>query len=191
MPRNSSRRWKDPKFLVRVILGVLLVANVAAAALVLFPPGGSAEDLERQLATLQAQIGQRKVTLDRTREHAAAVEKGRAQGDKFLNDYFLVRRTAYSTMESDLAAAAAGAKIKPRERAYATEPIEGSVTLSMMSVTAGFEGSYRDILNFVHEIDRSPRLLMIESLNAAPQQGTNLLAVTMKIDAFVREDAGQ
>src|SRR5690242_11050865 len=101
MPKNSSAqgpgarsRWKDPRFTFRVILGVLLGANLIAAGVVLYPPGGSAESLERQLATLQTQVMQNRATLERTREHVAAVEKGRAQGDKFLSDYFLPRRTA-------------------------------------------------------------------------------------------------
>jgi type IV pilus assembly protein PilO len=58
----------------------------------------------------------------------------------------------------------------------------------MMTITANYEGTYRDLMNFVHQLDRSPRMLIIESLNAAPQAGGNLLAVSMKIDTFVREE---
>ena len=38
----------------RIILGVLLAANLIAAGLVLYPPGGSADSLERQVADLQS-----------------------------------------------------------------------------------------------------------------------------------------
>ena len=41
---------------------------------------------------------------------------------------------------------------------------------------------------FVHEIDRSPGLLVIESLNGSLQAGGNTLSVAMKIQAFVREE---
>ena len=40
----------------------------------------------------------------------------------------------------------------------------------MMSITANYEGTYANLMRFVHELDRSPRLLIIEALNAAPQQ---------------------
>jgi hypothetical protein len=188
MPRNFS----DPKFMVRAILGALLGANLVGAGMVLFPPGGSADDLERQLASLQSQVMQNKALLERTRQHAAAVEKGRAEGDKFLNQYFLDRRTASATLETALVDAAAAAKIKPREHAWATQPIEGSDTLSMWSVTYSFEGTPHDVMSFVHEIDRSSQFLIIESLNATPQQGANAsnVTVTVKIDAFVREEPG-
>ena len=174
--------------MIRIVLGVLLALNVIGAGLVLFPPGGSAEDLERQLAVLQSQMGQKKALVEQTRKHASAVEKGRADGDQFLGQYFLARRGAYTALLTDLDAAARASGIKPRETAYATDPIEGSDTLSMMVITANFEGTYPDLMNFVHAIDASPRLLIIDSLTAAPEQGSNLLAVSLKIDAFVRDE---
>jgi len=110
------------------------------------------------------------------------------QGDEFLSDYFLARRTAYSTLLSELVDAAEKSKIKPKEHAYSTEPVEGSDSLSMMTITANYEGSYENLMHFVHQIDQSPRLLIIEGLNAAPQQGSGVLNVSMKIETFVRED---
>lgn len=175
---------------IRIILGFLLALNVIAAGLVLFPPGGSADDLERQMAALQSQVAQKRALLERTRRNVAAVETARGEGDKFLNDYFLGRRIADSTLLSELTAAAAKAQIKERDRAQTTELIEGSDSLSMMTITANYEGTYRNLLNFIGELDRSGPLLIIESLTAAPQQGSNTLAVSMKIDAFVREEAG-
>jgi hypothetical protein len=66
--------------------------------------------------------------------------------------------------------------------------VEGSDTLSMLTITANYEGAYADLLHFVHEVDRSPRLLIIESLNAAPLQGGGQLSVSIKLESFVRED---
>ena len=187
MPRNFDAaagvtvRW-------RIALGVLLLATIGAAWIVMYPPGGSAADLQRQLAALQTQTAAKRMLLASTRQHVAAVEQGRTEGDKFLSEYFLARRTAYSTLLSELVDAADRAKIKPKEHAYATEPIEGSDSLSMMSISANYEGTYANLMRFVHELDRSPRLLIIEALNAAPQQSGGTLNISMKIDTFVRDD---
>jgi len=167
---------------------VLLLATIGAAWIVVYPPGGSAGDLQQQLAALQSQTTARRTLLASTRQHVAAVEQGRTEGDKFLNEYFLARRTAYSTLLSELVDAADRAKIKPKEHAYATEPIEGSDSLSMMSISANYEGTYANLMRFVHELDRSPRLLIIEALNAAPEQSGGTLNISMKIDTFVRDD---
>jgi hypothetical protein len=182
MPKNSKRQ-----FGVRVALGVLLAANLIAAGILLFPPGGSAEDLERELASLQGQATTKRAMLDRTREHLAAVELGRSEGDQFLSNYFLPVRARAEMLLSQLGNAAKDSKIKAREASISMEPIDGSDTLSMMSITASYEGTYGDLLHFVHEIDRSTSLTIIESLNAAPLAGTNLLSISMKLDTFVRE----
>jgi len=174
--------------LMRVALGVLLALNLIGAGLVLFPPGGSAEELERELATLQSQLAQKRALVTQTRQHASAVEKGRSDGDQFLGQYFLPRRSAYTALLTELDAAASASGIKPRETSYSTDLIEGSDTLSVMAITANFEGTYHDIMAFVHSIDASPRLLIIDSLTAAPLQGSNSLAVSLKMDAFVREE---
>lgn len=175
----------------QIALLVFAVADIAAGWILLYPPGGSATELEQQLAALQAQTAAKRTLLTSTRQHVAAVEQGRNEGEQFLNQYFLARRTAYSTLLSELVAAADEAKIKPKEHAYSTEPIEGSDNLSMMSISANYEGTYANLMQFVHEIDRSPRLLIIEGLNAAPQATGGTLNISMKIDTFVREDGSQ
>jgi len=187
MPRNFKAAAGIP-VQWRIALGVLLLATIGAAWIVMYPPGGSADDIQQQLSALESQTAARRALLASTRQHVAAVEQGRTEGEKFLNEYFLARRTAYSTLLSELVEAAARAKIKPKEHAYATEPIEGSDSLSMMSISANYEGTYANLMRFVHEIDRSPRLLIIEALNAAPEQSGGTLNVSMKIDTFVRDD---
>jgi hypothetical protein len=185
---NRGRRAWDTAGMLRIVVGVLLLASVIATGLVLWPPGGSAEDLDRQLTSLTAQVAARTRQLEQSKLHAASIDRGRSEGDQFLTDYFLASRTASSTVVSELDNAASVAKISPREHAYNLEPIEGSDTLMRMSVTASYEGTYANLLRFVHELDRSPRLIIIESLTAAPMQGSEQLTVSLKLDTFVRDD---
>ncbi len=196
MPRNSKSQGaaarshtRDLTRKIRIILGGLLALNLIAVGLVLFPPGGSADDLERELATLQSQIMQKRGLLERSRLNVAAIEKARGAGDRFLTDYFLSRRTADSAFLSVLTEAANRAQIKERDSAQTTEYIEGSDSLSMMTISANFEGTYQNLVNFIAELDHSKQLLIIESMSAAPQQGSNILTVSMKIDAFIRDDS--
>ena len=196
MPRNSKTQApgakgqrRDVARVFRIVLGVLLGLNLLAAGLVLFPPGGSADDLERELAALQSQVMQKRALVERTRVNVAAIEKAREEGNRFLEQYFLGRRGADSALLSELTEAASKAQIKERDRAQTTEPIEGSDSLSMMTITANYEGAYRNLLNFINELDRSDRLLILESMSAAPQQGSNTLTVSLKINAFIRDDS--
>jgi len=174
---------------LRVLVGVLLAANLIAAGILLFPPGGSAEDLEKELAGLQGQAASKRVLLEKTRQNVAAVELGRNEGDQFLSRYFLGRRAAAENLLTALGNAEAGSKIKEKGWSSSFEPIDGSDTLSMLSITATYEGEYGDLLHFVHEIDKSPALMIIESLSAVPQTGSKILSISLKMDTFVREDA--
>lgn len=183
------RSFKDPKFVLRVVVGVLLGANLIAAGILLFPPGGSAEDLQKELVSLQEQAATKRVLLQKTKQHVAAVELGRSEGDQFLSQYFLGRRAAPGQIFDELGKAAAGSKIKGKETSWSFEPIDGSDTLGMLSIVASYEGEYGDLLHFVHEIDRSPSLLIIESLSAAPQTGSKILSISLKLDTFVSDDA--
>jgi hypothetical protein len=189
MPRSFKIR--EPKTIVRGVLGALLLANLVAAGLVLFPPGGSAEQLERERVTLESQLRTALARLETTRTHAAAVQKGREQGDDFLNKYFLKDRSAFSTVLTELEAAAQQTKLKSRESAFTKEPVEGSDSLSMMSITAAYEGTYQDLMHFVYALDRSPALVIIESLSTAPISNTDSLAISMKLNTFVRDTGSE
>ena len=185
---KSTVKAKGGAQLARVVMGVLILLNLIAGWLVYSPPGGSAEALEQDLARLQAQVKQAKARMEETKQHAAAVEKGRGDADAFLARYFMPRRIAPTALLTELNDIARRAGIQERGNAFSIDLIEGSETLGMVTITANFEGTYRNLLNFVREIDRSPSLLIIESLNAAPQQGSNSLMVAMKMEAFLRED---
>jgi hypothetical protein len=86
---------------------------------------------------------------------------------------------------------ASQSKVTAKESANAIEPVDGSDTLDMMQITANYEATYSDLVRFVNLVDKSGRLLVMESLNATPQQGNNKLNVMIKLDTFVVEDGSQ
>jgi len=178
----------NPRALIRLGLGVLAVANLAALYFVIRPIGGSAQDLAQQALDMHSAIRQQQGVLDRTRLLVSKIESGRGQGDKFMSSYFLPRRTAYSTIVSELNDLAGQSKVTSRDSAWALDAVDGSETLDMLQITANFEGLYPDLIHFINLLDKSDRLLIIESLNATPQQTGGRLNVMMKLDTFVQED---
>ena len=194
MPRNFSLKAagpSNPRSVIRVVLGVLAAANLVAGYFVLRPPGGSSQELRQQAAEMTRQIGQQQSTLDRTRLLSSKIEIGRGEGDKFMSKYFLPRRSAYSIVMAELNDLAGQAKVTAKESANAIEPVDGSDTLEMMQITANYEATYADLVRFVNLIDKSDRLLVMESMNATPQQGNGKLNVALKLDTFVVEDGSE
>ena len=190
MPRSFKAAIRDPRITVRIILGLFVAANLAAAVLAFKPFGGSGDDLRRQKSDLQVQLTQLQAHLAATRKIADKVAMARKQGDDFLAQYVADRRNIYSTVYEELERITQQAGIKERERTVELNPIEGSDTLEMMSITAGYEGPTASLDKFVNLIDKSQRFLIIESITASPEQGGQLLNVNVKLDTFVKEAAG-
>lgn len=180
---------KDPRFVARAVLGLLLIANLIAAYLVFRPFGGSAEQLDAQVTALQGQVRQRQAALERLRKLVAKIQQARTGGDEFVTGYFMDRRTASSSIVGELYNSAKEAGIRPKEHSYVFDPVEGSDTLSMMTVSANYEGTYGDLLEFVNRLDKSGRFLILDTLTATPIQNTNTLNVNIKMNTFVRENA--
>jgi hypothetical protein len=189
MPK-SFNAWppNNPRAVIRLGLGVLVAANLIAAYFVVRPIGGSAEELSQQALEMHSQIRQQQGVLERTRVLVSKIESGRGEGDRFMSGYFLPRRPAYSIIVGELNDLASQAKITSRDSAWALEPVEGSDTLDMLQISANFEGTYPDLVHFMNLLDKSNRLLIIESLNATPQQTGGRLNVMLKLDTFVQED---
>ena len=174
--------------MARVVLGGLLLANLVAAYAIFQPLGGSAEELDQQLASMQATLQREQAQLQRTRALVSKIEQARSSGDSFLQTYFMDRRTLSSTIVAELHRSAKEAGINKAQHSFTIDPIEGSDTMSMVTVVGNYEGSYGDLLQFVNRLDKSQRFLIIDTMSAAPMQGTGNLSINIKLNTFVREE---
>ena len=189
LPKSDS--WKEPRFLVRVGLGILLLANLVMAAIALNVFTPSPEALDGQLAAARSRLQADQARLTRSRLLSSNIGKGKDDGDTFLTSYFTTRRRTYSTVISEITEIAKGAGMKAQEWTIAPlDPIEGSDDLSMMTVSINFEGGYQQLVKFVNALDRSPRFLIVESMQATPQPKGDVLSVNLKLNAFIKDDAG-
>jgi type IV pilus assembly protein PilO len=183
--------WKDPQVLVRAGLGVLLAANLVAAAFAFHIVGSSPEALDQDLTTARLELGSARQRLNQSRTLVGKVDKGKSEGETFLASYMTDRRHTYSTIISELTDTATTAGMKMGDTTIAPlDPIEGSNDLDMMTISVDLEGNYSQLLKFVNLLDRSPRFLIIESMQAAPQTKGDLLTVNLKVNAFVRDVPG-
>jgi type IV pilus assembly protein PilO len=188
---------KDPRVAMRALIGVLLVGNLVMAAIAFKPFGGSADDLRQDQARLSSQLRQLKTNLEASKQHVAKIDIARTQGDEFLAKYIMEVRSAPEIIVDELTKMAADAGVRALPQSFTAEDIEGSETLQMLTMTGGFEGNYAGLTKLVNLMDKSPRFLIIDTLNVnAPQQNgpqqnaAQNLSVTMKVITFVRDNSG-
>ena len=188
MNRNFDwAKLKQPQVAMRVLIGTLLAANLAMAVVAFKPFGGSADDLRRQADKLREAVAAAKARVAIDQRLVAKVENARKDGDAFFARYVVDRRSASSAVYEELMHIAAESGVQAGQNSFQYDDIEGSDTLKMMSITAGFEGTYQQITKFVNLVDRSPRFLVIDSMQeSAPQQTVQKLTVQFKIKTFVR-----
>jgi type IV pilus assembly protein PilO len=208
MPKNSklapkivlkSMSLRDPRIVMRAIMGVLLAANLVAAVIAFKPFGGSADDLRKQQASLSSQLRQLKTNLEKSKQHVAKIEIARTEGDEFVNKYIMEKRAAPHIMFDELTKVATDANVHVLPDNYSYEEIEGSDALQMVAVNAPFEGDYAGLVKVVNELEKSPRFWIIDEMSlTAPQQNNQKTAaaaqpslnVNLHLLAFVRDEGG-
>jgi Tfp pilus assembly protein PilO len=176
--------------MMRALIGALLVANLAAAVIAFKPFGGSAEDLTRQESALRTQLTTLQARIAAERKLMEKVQAARKEGDDFLSNYFLDRRTESSSVAEEILRITKEAGMKPLPQSQQLEDLTGSDTLQMLIITANFEGGYENLTKLINLLDKSPRFFVIENMQTAGAQNGKTVSVQLKIDCFVRSDGG-
>ncbi len=192
MTERLRQLWppRDATSAVQLVALFLLALNIVALWFVIRTPGGSPSELRAEEVALRARVINERNVLARTRILATRVESGRSGSEAFMEQYFLDRRTAASTITAELLQDAKDSGITMKDASYPTEPVDGTDNLSLMTIGVNFEGTYADLIHLLDSIDKSSRLYIIESLQAAPQQNSSKLNIGMRLEAFVRESPG-
>lgn len=185
-PSWPGRRlgWREPRWWSRILLGVLVAANVAAALWLARPWESSVEQLLARQASLRRELGERQRAVARLQQVAQALEQAREQSRTFVQHYFLDQRQASSTILAELKQAAESAGLKQLDHTFEFQPVEGAADLGMLSITGNYRGRYENLVQFVRLIDRAPRLIILDTLTVVPEQ-QNELKINMKLYAFV------
>jgi Tfp pilus assembly protein PilO len=179
---------RGPRFWLQLAGIVLAVLNCAALFFYLYPVGGSREELTYQSQQVRAQIGAARTRENRLATIAAKVQLGSTECANFEATYFLPKRHAYESVVTAIQDMAKGSGLQERDTVYTEEPIEGTADLNLLNITGNYEGTYENLMKFVNAVDRSPMLLMLDQLQAAPQQRGGMINSSIRFQAIVRED---
>lgn len=181
MPRRGVRFW------LQVTGATLALLNGVALFLYLDPPGGSREALIEDSRQVRNEIAAARSKSVRLKTIAGKVELGSSESADFESKFFLPKRVAYEDVIAEIQRMAAASGLKERDQVFTEEPIEGTADLSLLNMTGNYEGTYDNLMRFLHEVDRSPMLLMLDTMQAAPQQHAGELTTSIRFQAVLRE----
>jgi len=183
----SQRNLSPIQLRLRLAAGFLALLNAAALYFYLSPPGGSRQDLELESVFVRTQIRNAQVQTGKTSALASHVQTASTQAAAFSDKYFLPRRTAYVTVFEEIQRMAKASGIQARDAGLTEEPIEGTADLTLLNISANYEGTNADLMKFLSEADHSPMLLVLDTLLASPQQRNNQINANIRFQAIVRE----
>ena len=156
---------------------------------ILDPPGRNAwDDLQQQIVQMRRQIVAGRAQTAKMQLLASKVQSGSTQSGSFENE-ILFRPSA--PLMSPSSKKFSGWPTRPGFR-NATLPgrknrISGTADLTLLNNQANYEGSYTNLMKFLYQADHSPMLLMLDRLQAAPQQKNNQINTQIRFQAIVRE----
>lgn len=196
MSKNSERIATKPdperhgaRFWLRIAGVVLALLNGVALFFYLAPPGGSKRELMQESEAVRNQILLTRARTARLSNVAAKVTIGNTESGDFEARYFLPKRLAYSAIIAEIQRMSKAAGFQERDAVYTEEPIEGTADLDLMTCTASYEGTYDNLMRFLYQVDHSPMLLMLENLQAAPQQHAGEINASIRFQAVIEEDS--
>jgi Tfp pilus assembly protein PilO len=185
---DATRRRLSPiQLRLRWAAALLGLLNLVALYFYLSPPGGSRQDLELESEQVRTQVRAAQIQAAKSHGLAANMQTAGDQATAFSDKYFLPRRTAYVSVFEEIQRMAKASGIQERDAGLTEEPIEGTADLTLLNITANYEGSYANLMKFLYEADHSPMLLVLDMLTAAPQQRNNQINTTIRFQTIVRE----
>src|SRR5581483_766960 len=190
MPRSFD--WKlaggpqrGVRFWLQLAGAALALLNGVALFFYLDPPGGSRNELTQERLAVRNEIVQARAKARRVRNAAAKVQLGSTESADFESKFFLPKRTAYSAVIGEIQRMAQTSGLQERDAIYTEEPIEGAPDLELLNCTANYEGNYSSLMHFLYAVDESPMLLILENMQAAPQQKGGQISTSIRFQAIV------
>ncbi len=188
LPSGANGGRRGPRFWLQIAGGVLALLNGIALFFYLDPPGGSRSELKQEGLQVRNQIVAARSRTERLKTVAAEVQVGNVEAADFETKYFLPKRVAYAAVITELQRIAKVAGLQQRDWVSTEEPIEGTSDLSLLNIVANYDGTYANLMHFLYETDRSPMLLMVEQVQAAPQQKGGQLSTQVRFQTIIQEE---
>ena len=195
MPKNSDRMLfkqegspRGARFWLRTACAALALANGVALFFYVAPIGGSKRELQDESQAARNQILVTRTRTTKLSNVAAKVTLGNTESGDFEAKYFLPKRMAYVSVLTEIQRMAKASGLQERDAVYTEEPIEGTADLDILNCTANYEGTYDNLMHFLSEVDHSPMLVILENLQAAPQQKSGQINTSIRFQAVIQEE---
>lgn len=158
------RRWLLPAFLL------LLAVNLLAAAVWTVPRTLRLRSATVRVEAAREMVEQERGAVARQRERGDAIDKNTEDLARFYETVVGPEKAELLPTLEDIESMARAPGLTPGPRSFRREEVEGT-TLERVAVTLPLRGSYRQLVGFLREVERSNRFLTVDGVSLRGEPG--------------------
>ena len=179
MPEMRDTRQK-----VKIALVVLLVVDIAAAALLYSPLVGSERSRTEQLRALELEMRLKTKAVQPLRGLPEKIVLARQEIDKFYKDRLPGQESAVLETMGKLASQS-GVKIGQVRYKFADDEQAG---LKPLYIEADFSGGYLQLVRFINALERDKLFFLIDSVDLGGEQN-GVVKLQMRLETYLKASA--
>jgi len=178
---------RDVRVQLLIVVGVLLLVDVAAGILMLSPAGRSRGAREKEFEQLRVEKLEKTMAVAPVRGMDQKIETAREQETKF-NEERLTNR--YSMMSEQIAHIAKEAGVNVASVKYDQNKANKTTPAGYdeVGITVQIRGTYGQDIRFINAVEREKFMLLIDGVSFGGMQGDNL-TVSLHLSTFLRSQA--
>jgi Tfp pilus assembly protein PilO len=167
----------------------LLILNAAVFLAFTLPRRLQEQNVAARVETLKAEVQRERRLVTDLQKRADAVKANGVDQEHFFKDTVARRAAAYVPTLQEIEAMASGPGLRPGSRNYSTEEVKG-LPLQEVRIALPLEGTYRQLVAFVRNVERSKRFLTLDriQLRQGKSEGSPSGVLTVQLSAYFHEE---
>jgi Tfp pilus assembly protein PilO len=188
--RAQPQVWRRPGL---VGLGLLLALNLAVALVFTMPRGLAERSVEARVRTLQAEVEERRVELERADQRQQLLADNARDAHSLVDSLIGTREATLVPILSEIEGAAR--EFGLALGSYNLEPEDVDDTpLTRLKITVPVEGAYTALVGFLRRLEHAKTFVTVDELKLSDKskgsQGRTT-ALSLSLSAYVRAAPGE
>lgn len=169
---------------LKIVIGVMVLVDLATAGVLLSPLVGSAESRRYQRNELAAGLTQKNHAVEPLRGMDKKIELAKKQIPQFYSERFAAR---YSDIAEELGKIATQNGVTIQQAKYKQEDPE-TAGIVPVEIDGSFSGDYLQLVRFINSLERSKLFITVDGVDLA-NEGTGPIRLQVTMHSYMRSGA--
>jgi len=170
-------------------LGALVLLNVAVYFTFTLPRSLQQRNLDQRLTTARADVAVERTRMEALRKHFEVINENSRDTTEFFSRRIGRRDDVLVPLLREVQAMATAHGLKLGTQGFEFRPVKG-LDVEQLEIHMPVRGSYRAVMGFVEELERSPRFVTLDQVTAHKQE-QDAVELQMTLSGYFRSAPGR